>query len=440
MIQPGLERIAQLLATTKLRWQPIHVAGTNGKGSVCAYITSMLRRANLRTGRFTSPHLIDRYDCITVDDLPIPADELRPVQKTVDRRNDEHRIDASEFEMLTATALQLFNRMDVQVGVVECGMGGLHDATNIIEDPLVSVITSISMDHQQWLGDSLEQIAGHKAGIIKHGRPVVVAGSNPPAVLDVVDRVASDKQTKAVRAYPSDCARLCHDFTPPSDVAAENMSLALNAVTVALGQFASNRSGVPLLGPLSERAQSGDLDSLTTTERMTRSLSPAMLTAPLPGRLQRISIREITGRSADVLLDGAHNPAAWKALSDHVFRNQRDGKDDSPVTWLVGMSHKCVVPDVMLNELVRRNDRVIVVEFGPVDGMPWVKAMPSADFKPEVLRHKPECFHRCGQDVRGALCKAAEVAEGGPMVVAGSLYLVGDVLRLLRDSDHMSLS
>lgn len=193
MIRPGLSRITLLLKGIPLPWKAVHIAGTNGKGSICAYISALLHATHIRSGRFTSPHLIDRWDCITVNEVPIAESRFRSVEERVKERNAVGKIDASEFEILTATAFEIFALEKVQVAVVECGLGGRLDATNVIEGPLVTVISKIGLDHQGLLGDTIRQIAGEKAGIIKTGAACVVDGSSDAEALAEIERVAGEK-------------------------------------------------------------------------------------------------------------------------------------------------------------------------------------------------------------------------------------------------------
>lgn len=193
MIRPGLERIALLLKGIHLPWKAVHVAGTNGKGSICAYLSALFHLTNIRCGRFTSPHLIDRWDCITVDEKPIAESIFRSVEERVKERNERHEIDASEFELLTATAFEIFAQERVEVAVIECGLGGRLDATNVIETPLVTVISKIGLDHQGLLGDTLKQIAFEKAGIIKTGATCVVDGTSNAEALAEIECIADEK-------------------------------------------------------------------------------------------------------------------------------------------------------------------------------------------------------------------------------------------------------
>ena len=193
--KPGLERIAemcQIIGNPQRNYFVIHVAGTNGKGSVSNMIASILQQAGYQTGLFTSPHLTDFRERIRVGGEMIPKQK---VVNFVDRyRADMERLNISFFEMTTAMAFDFFAQSDVEVAVVEVGLGGRLDATNIVQ-PTLSIITNIGLEHTEYLGDSLPKIAREKGGIIKKCTPVVVGEKNPNYNL-VLEDIADDKRAE----------------------------------------------------------------------------------------------------------------------------------------------------------------------------------------------------------------------------------------------------
>ena len=172
--KPGLERIAsfcQHLGNPQRNYYTIHVAGTNGKGSVSHMLASILREAGYRTGLFTSPHLTDFRERIRVDGEMIPKQKI---VNFVDKHQDKMKeLDLSFFEMTAAMAFDYFDQSDVEVAVIETGLGGRLDATNLIT-PILSIVTNVSFDHTEFLGETIEKIASEKAGIIKKSIPVIV--------------------------------------------------------------------------------------------------------------------------------------------------------------------------------------------------------------------------------------------------------------------------
>ena len=417
MIELGLQRISKLLQGVKLPWRAIHVAGTNGKGSVCAYASAILHRQGVSCGRFTSPHLIDRWDCITINDKTVEKDLFLEVESHFSRKNEKNDIQATEFELLTATAFEIFSRARVEVGVVEVGMGGALDATNVLKKPFHTVITKIGYDHEHYLGNDLIQIASHKAGIMKKGVPCIIDRTNRKDVLEFLIRHA--KTIKAPFSYSAgeDIEPYRSGHTVFDDIVLltgsglerhqhMNLSLAFIAVDSTLRQLGKRSPGYT---PVMEVAE----------------------TTAWPGRQQYLSIEPLTGRKENILLDGAHNLDSYEALRTHVDKKLRPKISSHKVTWVLACSEG--KPNLFFNHLVKPADNMVTVEFGPVDGMPWVKAKSAQDIENLLVDcAEPAQNSSKSTDVRAALQWATDASKGGPMVVAGSLYLVSDVLRLLR--------
>ena len=191
-VRPGLERIRALCAELGdpqrgLRF--IHVAGTNGKGSVCAMLAAALQAAGCRVGLYTSPYVIDFRERLRLNGEMIPPDALAEVTETVSRAVhvcNDRGIFPTEFEAITAAAFAYYAREGCDVVVLETGLGGRFDATNLIDSPLAAVITSISLDHVAVLGDTLSRIASEKAGIIKPGAPIVTSAYQPEEALEAI--------------------------------------------------------------------------------------------------------------------------------------------------------------------------------------------------------------------------------------------------------------
>lgn len=405
MIQLGLTRIHRLLEHTRLSWPAIHVAGTNGKGSVCAYASAMLKAKKIRVGRFTSPHLIDRWDCISIDGKTIEEDIFLREENSVKSMNNMFDDKATEFELLTATAFTYFTRQAIEFGVIEVGMGGKLDATNILSNTSVTVITKIGMDHQAFLGDTIEEIASQKAGIMKKGVPCIVDGTNPPKVLDVLrEHARRVKAGPVVPIYPTD--HEVWDILPKAkfeDHQQTNVCLAFEAVKMALGRSRYSQQIFP-------------------------ELLHAVPQAGLAGRLQKLSIEALTGRKSPILLDGAHNSQSAEVLGKYVDKYLR--KSQHPVIWLMAFSEGKRIREI-LSVLVRPGDRVLATGFGPVDGMPWVQPAALHQIIHECKELSTVLRHEAVEDLVDGLQRASILSDEGPLVVAGSLYLVSDLLRLL---------
>lgn len=397
MIELGLSRITRLLTHTPQTWNAIHVAGTNGKGSTCAYLSAMIQATGRSTARFNSPHFIDRWDCITINEKPVSERLFLETERLVKERDTREEIGASEFELLTATAFEIMEREKVEFGVIEVGIGGALDATNALGHKDVTVIAKIGLDHQSLLGDSIEEIALTKAGIMRKGVACVVDQSNTPSVLRVIQEHARAVGAQVIfPPMPSDLTnRLSIDGFEPHQI--QNIAGALEAFRLAC----PDEDGSP--------------------ER----LLPIVYETQLPGRLQKFTVSP--GR--ELLLDGAHNIQSAEVLADYVDRHLRgDGK---PVIWILAASQGKDVSGI-LKILLKPNDVATAVHFGPVAGMPWVSPQEPG----EILAAAGKCGADTYEGEAGAgmgSVIAAALDRGGPVVVAGSLYLVSDVLRWVRD-------
>lgn len=398
MIELGLSRITRLLANTPQTWKAIHVAGTNGKGSTCAYLSAMLRASGRSCARFNSPHFIDRWDCITINERPVSERLFLDAEVLVKERDRRENIGASEFELLTATAFEIFERERVEYGVIEVGMGGALDATNVLKHKAVTVIAKIGLDHQFMLGDTLEEIALQKAGIMRKDVPCVVDASNQPAVLRVVEEHASSVGAEVI-------------FPPGMD--------SLQDVLAREGFETHQAQNIAGALEALRRAMPGEDSSL-------EHWLPAIKQTRVLGRLQML---EIGGKH--ILLDGAHNIQSAEVLADYVNKHLRE--DGKAVTWVLAASEGKDVGGI-LQVLLKPGDLVTAVRFGPVDGMPWVRPQ-----DPEAILAAAQ---KCGasifrsDDVANIGKIVLEVApeQGHPVVVAGSLYLVSDLLRHIRSN------
>ncbi|KAF2035438.1 Mur ligase [Setomelanomma holmii] len=432
MIQPGLERIGLLLKNVQFPWKSIHVAGTNGKGSICHHAAALLKRRTVRVGKFTSPHLIDRWDCISINNQVISERQFRSVEDRYIRTSKEENINASPFEILTATAFTIFNEAKVDVGVVEVGMGGLLDATNILNNQAISVISKIARDHEGFLGNTLEEIAKHKAGILRPNVPYIVNPVNEWQVHDVIDEYA--KEIGAGPRLHGDTHELrqaiysthkWRDFAEPlRPFQRDNAVLAMVAVQQTLKSMGMNFKPESMLAEISTKRANAN-----------------------PGRFQYAEVEPVFGHvdhpGRKVLVDGAHNPDAAVALVEYVDHNQRrtrrtrdrPSQKDLPVTWVLAMTEGKDAK-TYLSTVLKSGDNVVTTSFGSVDGMPWVKPMNPKDLattaKRSVSGITALAMPQAG--VMRALCAAKYLAGDQPITLTGSLYLVGDFYRELRDA------
>jgi len=203
LVRPGLTRIKSLLeilGNPQEKFSVVHVAGTNGKGSVCAFVSSILQQTGLKVGRFTSPHLLEVRDCIWSNGSVISEEEWFYCEAQVELACKQPIFDPpTNFERITAIAFYFFaERAKVDLAVVEVGLGGRFDSTNVFTHPLICVVTSIAEDHKEFLGDTLEKIAWHKAGIFKHGTVAVLGPQKTESVRENLALIATQAQCRRI--------------------------------------------------------------------------------------------------------------------------------------------------------------------------------------------------------------------------------------------------
>lgn len=309
-IKLGLENMLKLLSilgNPHQKFPSIHIAGTNGKGSTSAMTASILHSAGFNVGLFTSPHILNFGERIKINNDEMPeadiasiADEIR--QYIADLKN----LSLTFFEFITAMCFLYFMRKKVDMAVIETGMGGRLDSTNVIL-PLVTVITNISRDHQQFLGNTIEQIAEEKAGIIKENVPVISA-QQENTVLNVLEKQAQDKKSD-IFVYGKDfmAAQLYEDigkniFNYEGGLKIDNLELSL------MGKHQVSNAALALKTSELVAKISSEYKKKITPDAMRKGLRKATLR----GRL------EIISSNPDILIDGAHNPEAAFTLADSL--------------------------------------------------------------------------------------------------------------------------
>jgi dihydrofolate synthase/folylpolyglutamate synthase len=400
-IRFGLERIRAILdelGRPQDAFQSVHVAGTNGKGSTCAMIESGLRLAGRRTGLFISPHLVDPVERIQAGGVPVTHDEFAAafdeVHAACERLLAQGRIDmhATYFETITAMGFLLFRRRAVEVAVLEAGMGGRLDATNVV-DPVLSVITPVDFDHEKYLGDTIPKIAAEKAGIIKPGRPAVFARQHREAE-EVLEAAARAVDAPFVRAADWSIRGL--HFGP------------YESRFCAVGPGAFINVDCRLIGAHQIENALTAAVALSRLGLVPEEIRRGIAAARWPGRL------EIVAHRPEILLDGAHNPAGARALAVYVERFLRRRR-----IWMIFAA----MQDKDLAQLGRfLFPLASELIFTAPPGQP--RAWP-----PETMREiTGQSRARCAATPREALALAR--AGAGPddvILVTGSLYLVGAI-------------
>ncbi|MBE9046906.1 bifunctional folylpolyglutamate synthase/dihydrofolate synthase [Pleurocapsales cyanobacterium LEGE 10410] len=400
----GLERILKLLAdlgNPQDRVPIIHVAGTNGKGSVCAYLSSILSEAGYRVGRYTSPHLVDWTERINLNGQPISNSDLAELLEEIQQVIDPEAESPTQFEVITAAAWLYFARSQVDLAVVEVGLGGRLDATNVSDRPLASIITSLSKEHWQRLGPTVADIAGEKAGVIKPQRPVVV-GQLPPEAKEVVLAKAQELDAPITWIEPAREIKI----SAQSDATWARYQ-DLEYPLPLLGEVQLNNSAIAIATIKILQQQGWNIPELAIQTGMnkTRWL----------GRLQWI-----IWKNRPLLIDGAHNPAAAIALRQYVDTLNQ------PVTWIMGMLSTKDHQDIF-EVLLKPQDELHLV---PVPDHSSAEPEQLAEIAMQVCPSLNNC--ETHQDVFTALdtvMMAQEIDQDRLVVLCGSLYLIGHLFQ-----------
>ncbi|MBH8561472.1 bifunctional folylpolyglutamate synthase/dihydrofolate synthase [Nostoc sp. CENA67] len=405
----GLDRIVKLLANLGNPHHQvpiIHVAGTNGKGSVCAYLSSVLTEAGYRTGRYISPHLVDWTERICLNEQPISSETLKQLLQQVQAAICPDEESPTQFEVITAAAWLYFAQQQVDVAVIEVGLGGRLDATNVCFKPLVSVITSISREHWQQLGPTVADIAREKAGILKAGCPAVI-GPLPPDALQVVRSRVQELQCPIITPQP---ARQIASGWAEYQTSKRDWGLVEDTKTI--------KYPLPLHGQIQLTNSALALAALEILQKQGWKISEeaiinGMAKTKWPGRMQWI-----TWRNQNLLIDGAHNPAAAQVLRDYV-----DTLDTQTVTWVIGMLSNKEHADIF-KALLRPNDRLYLV---PVPDHSSAEPIELAKLASEICPGLSLC--QTNSNLSLAL-ESAFASTDSLVVLCGSLYLIGHFLRM----------
>lgn len=392
----GLERMRVLcdaLGNPERACRFIHVAGTNGKGSTCAMIESGLRAAGVRTGLYTSPHLVKPTERIQIAGTPVSHEQFAAafdrVHDTAERLLEQGRIDLhpTYFETVTAMAFVLFRDLKCEIVVLEVGLGGRLDATNVVT-PELCVITPIDYDHEQYLGRTIEAIAGEKAGILKRGRPAIFARQRPEAECVLINRARElDVRFDRVADHPMERVR----------VEAHSSSFELDGRTIVC----------PLAG--AHQVENAAAAALALTHL--RIQIEGIARTVWPGRLERIV------SDPEIILDGAHNPAGARALAAYIERFYHGRR-----IWLIYGSMRDKAVEEIEGVLFQLAHCVIAT------APRFARAL-----RPEAIRDLwPAHDVLVAENVEGAIAMAREsMAPGDAIFITGSLFLVGEARALL---------
>jgi dihydrofolate synthase/folylpolyglutamate synthase len=412
------------------RFPSVLLAGTNGKGSTAATLASILRASGLKTGLYTSPHLVRINERIQLNGETISDENFAALQESVEGfagrlvKLGDLPWHPSFFEMMTAIAFEHFARENVEIAVLEVGMGGRLDATNVVE-PLVSVITDISLDHQKYLGNTVGEIAREKVGIIRPGRAVVTLPQQPEAN-DVIGNTILEMVAQAVNAVP---------YVPPvSPGSAQYLvpSTESSALRTEQPRFVYRyplqvmdeeiQVETPLVGRHQLRNVALAIAAAVELNRQgfggitAKSIERGIRETRWPGRFQVIPARP--GRP-EIVIDVAHNPAGAWALRSALSERY----DDRPLIFVFGAMRDKAISE-MTEILFPLAERVIATR--PENP----RAAAPEEIRQAAARTGAEI--EVEENVRKAVERARELANSGAVVViTGSIYLVGEVMQMI---------
>ena len=406
------EKLMELLGNPQDELNIIHVAGTNGKGSICSFIAKVLEKSGYKVGLFTSPYLEVFNERIRINGENITdehiAKSVSEVKLRIDKMLAEGYESPTEFEIVTAMAFLIYKWENVDYAVMEVGLGGRYDSTNIIKNPLVSVIASISLDHTRVLGDTIAKIAYEKGGIIKKDSAVVVYSQGDEAE-DVLKKIAAEENAEFIEA----------DFNSinvkKDDVNSQIFDFSINGkefkdMEIKLIGEHQVRNCVTALNAIDYLRRSGKVANITD-----ESVKAGILETKWPGRVEKVM------ENPTFIIDGAHNEDGARSLRkvlDKYFA-------DRNLVLMLGMLEDKDI-DTVLEILMPVFDKVVVTE-------PDNPRKISADkLKAKIEKYTGNV--EAVEKIEDALERVLEVAEEGDVVIsAGSLYMIGEVRTLLRN-------
>ncbi len=388
-INLGLDRmlsVLELLGNPQEKIKVIHVAGTNGKGSVCAILANILKKSEYKTALYTSPHLAEYTERIKIDNIEISQQDFAKYVNEICEISEKNNIDLTEFEILTACAFKYFADNCVDFAVIETGMGGRYDATNVCTMPVCEIITSISLDHTDRLGDTIDKIAYEKAGIIKKNSTVIVSGDNRGT--DTIKKVAKAVQAKVL-------------FTD------KNLEIKYsNGKNIAV--IDNEAYDFPLLGSY----QKQNLELAVKAAEFIASngykinLKEGLKTVKWNARLEY-------RKEKNIIIDGAHNPDAASELKkslDYYFSSEKKIYIYSTINT---KDYKSVA-----KILFKPDDEIYYIDFSYknavkfeeyIKNVPWLLNIKKAENLKKII-NRPEL-----------------------KIITGSLYMIGEIYNQLND-------
>ena len=404
---PGLERTRELckkLGNPERQLRFVHVAGTNGKGSFCAMLASILQAAGYKTGLYTSPFIRRFNERMQINGTPIDDGELAEITEYVKPFADTMQETPTEFELVTAIAFEYFRRHNCDAVVLETGLGGRLDSTNVIEAPLLTVITGVAFDHTALLGNTLQAIAAEKAGIIKSGHPCLFGGENSSAYRTV----RSVAQFKKAPVYTVDRSTL------------SVREMTLDGTTFDYEEYTHLQ--IPLLGSY----QPLNASTVLTAVKLLREQGFAIPEAAVREGLASVAWParfELLSKDPIILYDGGHNPQGIKAAVKSIQTYFPEQK----INLLSG-----VMADKGYDEMIELLKPVANRVYTVTPNTP--RALSAERYAQDFTEHKipAAAFAELKEGVRTAVLES--LAQGTPLICLGSLYMYNDVTDAVKDT------
>lgn len=393
------KELLSLLGNPQDKLRFIHVAGTNGKGSFCSMMSSVLQKQGYKVGLYTSPYIVVFNDRIRVNGLPIAEDDINDLFLRVRQKADTMKTPPSSFDFITAAAFLWFYETKCDIVVLEVGLGGRYDSTNVIKNSLLSVITGIAFDHTEILGDTIEKIAWEKAGIIKENCPALYGGNDE----------------KALNVIKNECEEKHSELTVKNPDSLKILSTTLDGTEF---EFDGKEYFIRLLGLYQPANAATVLAAIDVLRKHGFEISETAVKDGLSSAVWQARFEKIADEPV-VLYDGGHNPQGVRAAVESVRAYFGDKKINLLVGILADKAH-----GEMAEELAKIADRVICI------APPSPRALPA-----EALAEE---FCEAGANARAAnsIKEGVKIALSykKPVLVIGSLYSYNDVSESVRNT------
>lgn len=393
------KELLSLLGNPQDKLRFIHVAGTNGKGSFCSMMSSVLQKQGYKAGLYTSPYIVVFNDRIRVNGLPIAEDDINDLFLRVRQKADTMKTPPSSFDFITAAAFLWFYETKCDIVVLEVGLGGRYDSTNVIKNSLLSVITGIAFDHTEILGDTIEKIAWEKAGIIKENCPALYGGNDEKA-LAVIEKECEEKHSELTVKNP------------------DSLKILSTTLDGTEFEFDGKEYFIRLLGLYQPANAATVLAAIDVLRKHGFEISETAVKDGLSSAVWQARFEKIADEPV-VLYDGGHNPQGVRAAVESVRAYFGDKKINLLVGILADKAH-----GEMAEELAKIADRVICI------APPSPRALPA-----EALAEE---FCEAGANARAAnsIKEGVKIALSykKPVLVIGSLYSYNDVSESVRNT------